>query len=387
MKHDTLLHPEVVNYFTEQKDPLKYVNNLVDNIHNLPMILTLEDVQNFEKSNVVIVREDKGEVSPAQSPEPNTTLVNPPAPKMEKMQVKTDSTVITPGERKKMFDSKTPMPQLQTDESLSGGIMRAGDGAVGMVHDITKSSRPELTAEKSKEYPEFKIISDITGKSTCEGVIKDFNRNILHRFNTLKNIIKTQYRIFARSVDIEKIKLNYKREVFFIGMITSVNKTAKGNTIISVEDETGEVSVFLNQETFKSDKKFLLDEVIGVIGETNMELKMVMAERIVRPAPPRSRTIHRAEEDIDVLFISDIHVGSKEFLEMQWSKLMKWLNGKEKVRGDITADKISYIVVAGDLVDGIGIYPDQENELIIKDIYKQYSRLAELLDKVPEDIK
>ncbi|MEA1904912.1 MAG: metallophosphoesterase, partial [Candidatus Hadarchaeota archaeon] len=39
------------------------------------------------------------------------------------------------------------------------------------------------------------------------------------------------------------------------------------------------------------------------------------------------------------------------------------------------------------LVDGIGVYPGQEEELLINDIYKQYDAVAELLSQVPDYVK
>jgi DNA polymerase II small subunit len=40
--------------------------------------------------------------------------------------------------------------------------------------------------------------------------------------------------------------------------------------------------------------------------------------------------------------------------------------------------KIKYLFVAGDSVDGIGIYPQQITELDIFDIYEQFDRLTDL---------
>ncbi len=47
---------------------------------------------------------------------------------------------------------------------------------------------------------------------------------------------------------------------------------------------------------------------------------------------------------------------------------------------------VSYIFVIGDLVDGVGIYPDQDKDLQIQDIYLQYKKCAELLAQIPKNI-
>jgi DNA polymerase II small subunit len=50
------------------------------------------------------------------------------------------------------------------------------------------------------------------------------------------------------------------------------------------------------------------------------------------------------------------------------------------------ASRIKYIVIPGDVVDGIGIYPDQYKELSITDVYRQYEATAEQLNLIPDHI-
>ena len=49
-----------------------------------------------------------------------------------------------------------------------------------------------------------------------------------------------------------------------------------------------------------------------------------------------------------------------------------WINcdyGIEEQRK--IAEDVKYLVIGGDIVDGIGVYPNQEKELAIKDITEQ----------------
>jgi len=48
---------------------------------------------------------------------------------------------------------------------------------------------------------------------------------------------------------------------------------------------------------------------------------------------------------------------------------------------------VKYILVAGDIVDGIGIYPNQEKELVVKDVYKQYEMFDDLFQSFPITLK
>ena len=71
-----------------------------------------------------------------------------------------------------------------------------------------------------------------------------------------------------------------------------------------------------------------------------------------------------------------------------FEKFIAWINGKvdsEKEKEYI--GRIKYIIIAGDIVDGIGQYPQQEKELDIKDVYKQYEKAAKYFEKIPDYIK
>ena len=97
--------------------------------------------------------------------------------------------------------------------------------------------------------------------------------------------------------------------------------------------------------------------------------------------PPIGHNKKRTAEGnqaVSVAFVSDIHVGSNTFLQAQWDKMVKWFHE------DPLAKTIKYLVLSGDVVDGVGIYPDQDKELEIIDLYKQYEEMARLIELLPE---
>jgi DNA polymerase II small subunit len=51
------------------------------------------------------------------------------------------------------------------------------------------------------------------------------------------------------------------------------------------------------------------------------------------------------------------------------------------------ASKIKYVFVLGDLVDGVGVYPEQNKELVIRDIFDQYKACADYLKEIPKRMK
>ena len=92
--------------------------------------------------------------------------------------------------------------------------------------------------------------------------------------------------------------------------------------------------------------------------------------------------------DFGAVFISDVHIGSSTFLEDAFSRFIKWINGDFGDDGQQEiAQNVKYLVIGGDIVDGIGVYPHQEKELTIKDINGQYEEAARFLGDIRRDIK
>ncbi len=158
--------------------------------------------------------------------------------------------------------------------------------------------------------------------------------------------------------------------------------------MISLEDPTGKIDVIVSKnkkELYELAKDIVEDEVIAITG-TNME-RVVFVNELMLPDIPTTNELKKGKKEY-ALFLSDLHVGSSFFLNSEFDHFMKWINceiGNEKQQE--MASNTKYIFIAGDLVDGVGIYPGQEKDLTIKDIFSQYEYCAELLSRIPKDKK
>ena len=218
--------------------------------------------------------------------------------------------------------------------------------------------------------------------------IGDFISFFKHRYEFLKGVLSSRNQL-SSTVSIKRIivkNTNDRNEsVAVIGLINSISKTQKGNYIISVEDPTGSINVMVssdNPELIELCEDLVLDEVIGIEGALSKH--MIYATRIYKPDIPFGATIKKSPDEVYALFLSDIHVGSNMFLEEDLNRFLKWINqesGSEEQKR--VAGLVKYIFVLGDVVDGVGIYPGQEKELDIKDIYKQYEKAAEFIKRIP----
>lgn len=260
-----------------------------------------------------------------------------------------------------------------------------------------KSSSSNSRDERHRIYPGMNpvtVISDISGHSTCIGEYMQFVQYFRDRYSRLSEIIRG--RVNARPMESLK-RRNFRHgidrspeEISVIGMVSDSNSTTNGHRILSLEDPTGSFSVLIrnsDKELFELASKILLDEVIGVTGSITNDGNLMIASKIIQPDVPNN--IQRKTGSYGkMVLISDVHVGSSQFLEDAWLDFLDFLKGKsdsEVMRG--MASDVRYLIVAGDLVDGIGIYPDQEMELDILDVYEQYKKAAEYFREIPEHIR
>ena len=235
----------------------------------------------------------------------------------------------------------------------------------------------------------FKVLMDITNNSTCIGDYDEFVGYFRDRYARLGNMIRA--RISVRPIESVK-KRNFrpsgngeKNEISIIGMVSDMRVTTNGHRIIELEDQTGSITVLIKKDSDLFGVPLLLDEVVGVTGTTR-DGGLFIASAIIYPDVPYTNEPRRSEEPSVAALISDVHVGSNTFLEDKFLKFIDWVNGDAGGESDLVS-RLRYIVVAGDLVDGIGVYPGQDKELHIMDIYDQYRKAAEYLDQIPKHIK
>lgn len=173
-----------------------------------------------------------------------------------------------------------------------------------------------------------------------------------------------------------------------IGMVHNKELTKNENILITLEDPTGLVKVIITkarEDLYATAQDIVHDEVIGVTG-TSSGTGAIFAQSIHIPDIPHTE-VKKSPDETYAVFLSCVHVGSKLFLKDAFERFILWLRGEYGTPElKAMAAKVGYLFLIGDTVDGIGIYPAQENELEIKDIYAQYAEAARLLSRVPKHI-
>jgi DNA polymerase II small subunit len=242
-----------------------------------------------------------------------------------------------------------------------------------------KERAPDSVRRAKAKPSEIRILKDITGDSTCVGDIIDFTKLFNDRYTSIKRMLAKR-RELAGIIPIAKAK-KVQREVRLVGMLNDTRTTKHGHTILEIEDETDKIQVLVMKGPRKVGDGFIKDEVLGISGSFSKDGEIVIAKEIVRPDVPLNSGMVPNGSGAVMAFVSDIHVGSDTFLPDEWKRFMEWL------RKDPVAKDIRYMMMPGDLVDGIGIYPGQEDELLIEDVFAQYRELSEMVKAIPDWIK
>ncbi len=321
-KRGTLLEPAAVDYLLSQQDPMGPLDRFLASCREVPFVVTLQDI---------VTAADVGRNAALRS-----HLIPSPA--------------VAPA---------VPVIVAVPSREPSASFRRDGESAAD--HD-----------------PDVKILRDITGRSTCEGTLEDFTRYFRNRFQTLSRMLRNR-RELGGAQEISKARRS-TREVRFIGMVSDVRDTKNGHRILELEDETDRISVLVLADSPAAADTFVDDEVVGVVGKVN-DRGLVIAESVIRPDIPVARPFRGLGEHVRAAFISDVHVGSTTFLDEKWSKLTTWMSSEDDL-----ARSLRYLVVSGDVVDGIGVYPRQDEELAIDDIYGQYEALAKMMAQLPDHL-
>ncbi len=372
--HGTFIQPETLKYILSKENPKEFTNFLTKELKEYPLVLTLDQVKSLEQIN------------------------------------KNDEILETTNDffKKEELKSKILFNMKDDDLKRKNNFKNIDDNQLLLnkndsSFDFNKKQNTHLNKKYfedikiktwkpfSKELDsEIKIIKDVTGKSTCEGTTSDFMKLFIDRFENLRKILKNQRREIANVIPINKIKKIGMKNIQIIGIIKEIRNTQNGHKLIEIEDETGStVAIALknNRELFQIAQEIVLDEVVGITGQLSKNGDLLVIQNIIYPDISIQNSRHKSEEPICAAFLSDIHIGSREFLDKQWHSFIKWINGQiGNSRQKDIAGKIKYIIIPGDVVDGIGIYPNQEKELLIENLYQQYEVLAGHISKIPDNI-
>jgi len=348
-----LLDPETLELLKESEDneSVKLILNKIKTYTNSRVITKSLFEKNLEKTQEFFL-----------------TLPEENQKKLERVKIKLGLQIEISKETSKQVFSKTP---------------ELGKQFIPEESHLQKISNSDAEMEKiQNQFPSIKVFSK-TPSLRKKIEVKDFVGTFRDRFSKIRGILQEHSKLDSL-VSINKIA-NIRKRGSIIGMVSNKRITKNKNILLEVEDFTGKIRVLISinkPELLEKAEEIPLDSVIGFNGYGDREI--IFVNDIILPEAFLAER-KKSNEDESVLFISDLHFGSKHFFEKDFLKFIDFLSGKGSNGQE--SEKIKYLFVGGDLIAGVGNYPGQEKDLKIKGVESQFQELADLFSKIRKDIK
>jgi DNA polymerase II small subunit len=251
--------------------------------------------------------------------------------------------------------------------------------AVGGV-DAEKTA---VIAEPKMGAPiEYSVENIFNEDARIEGTVNEFSQYFHSRFLKLRRLIERRGLSFIPVSEASRLKDG--DEANLVVMVMGRTETSK-TVVLECDDPSGSIRLIApkrNSDLIAVVSDLLMDQVVGVrvrrIGQS------YLLQDVLHPDVEGGRTVVRYDiPETYACLISDTHVGSKKFMDDVFQSFLDWI-----CRGrDAVAKRVRYLIIDGDLVDGIGVYPGQERELAIRDVEEQFKAAASLLADMPEHVK
>jgi len=224
------------------------------------------------------------------------------------------------------------------------------------------------------------ILSDPTKKITSAEGIEGFGALFVNRYSKLMKIILQRAQA-KKLATVEIVKAGKPKDEVFVSGLLMDRKIDRGVTRLTIDDPSGSLETLVfNKDLQTSANSLLMDQFVMQCITTGKNGGFITKEIVVPDIP--DHVTNRSKTEAYAVLISDLHVGSKYFMEKEFESFISWLSSPDPV-----ARKVRFILVCGDVIDGVGIFPNQDKELLLMDIDQQMSKAAQLLDKIPKHIK
>jgi DNA polymerase II small subunit len=236
--------------------------------------------------------------------------------------------------------------------------------------------------DSSELLADVVVMSDPTTSIAPIEAEEGFKRLFQNRYLHLLEIAKR--RPDSKNVSsIESAKSSGEKEIKIAGLVSSRRSRKGGGVELVLDDPTGSMTLYCGEEVAASALSLPLDSLV-VADVSQGKTGQLYARGLLLPDIP-SRKMSGSSRRAYAVLLSDLHIGSKLFLAEDFARFLSWLNGK---LGDLDiVERVRYVIIAGDLVDGVGVYPGQEMQLSERNVRGQYAVAKEFLKQVPKHMK
>lgn len=237
-------------------------------------------------------------------------------------------------------------------------------------------------AEEEAPEPELWVDERFLKPYRTEGKGEEFRRYFADRYERLRKLL--EQRVGRTHSVSEAMRFKQGQELVLALMLVERRESEKA-VILEAEDLTGSLRVVVpkrSQRLAEEAASILPDSVFGVRA-TRLDNALLAQELFLPDAPLGSKPEAPEAPEAYLCLTSDLHVGSKKFRRDLWESFLDWLS-----RGrDSEAKRVRYLIVAGDLVDGVGVFPGQRRELEYASVRRQLEEAVKLLKEIPGRVR
>jgi len=227
---------------------------------------------------------------------------------------------------------------------------------------------------------EHRVLFDPSPKVTSAEGVSGFNALFSNRFSKLKRIVSNRPEAKMLKSIASVIATKSNNDMYVCGLVLERN-SERNVTKLLIDDASGSLeTIVFDKNLQKTANQLLIDQFVMLRVRIGKNGDFITRDVIVPDVSDHFS--NRSETEAYAVFLSDLHVGSKYFMKKEFDDFISWLSSPDPI-----ARKVRFMILGGDVVDGVGIYPNQDKELECLTVEEQLEKLEAILTKIPKNIK
>ena len=136
-----------------------------------------------------------------------------------------------------------------------------------------------------------------------------------------------------KSISVVKSKLQkeweIENDVYVCGLVTTRN-AERNITKLVLEDPSGSLEgIIFDEELQKTAGTLLIDQFVIARVATSKNSGLLIKDLILPDIPDQK--INKSESEVYAVFLSDLHIGSRYFMEEELTEFVTWLSSPDPV--------------------------------------------------------